>query len=413
MLNNLEQRVYFVHSYRGLPSNKNSDWVLATSHYGVDFIAAIQKGNVCATQFHPEKSGATGLRILESFLADGQPGNVAASKSNVVNGNKASVESIGGKGLAKRVIACLDVRANDRGDLVVTKGDQYDVRESTSSGEVRNLGKPVELAKRYFDEGADEITFLNITGFRDFPLGDLPMLEVLRQASEGIFVPLTVGGGIREFTDGNGRKYTALQVAAEYFRSGADKISIGSDAVLAAESYIENGNRRDGSTAIEQISSVYGSQAVVVSVDPRRVYVKDPQDTDHFTVATETPGPQGEGYVWWQCTIKGGREGRNIDAVQLAKIVEDLGAGEILLNCIDNDGKGSGFDLELVKAVSDAVTIPVIASSGAGAPEHFVDVFQRTKAAAALAAGIFHRREVPLEAVKHGMANAHIPTRVM
>ena len=414
LLNNLDQRVYFVHSYRGLPSNDNSDWVLATSNYGVDFIAAIQKGNVCATQFHPEKSGATGLSILESFLAARQSGNVVADEGHSVNVHKPSIESMaGGMGLAKRVIACLDVRANDQGDLVVTKGDQYDVRESASDGEVRNLGKPVELAKRYFDEGADEITFLNITGFRDFPLGDLPMLEVLRQASEGIFVPLTVGGGIREFTDGNGRKYSALQVAAEYFRSGADKISIGSDAVLAAEIYRENGNHKDGSTAIEQISSVYGSQAVVVSIDPRRVYVNDPNDTDHFTVATKTQGPQGEGYVWWQCTIKGGREGRDIDAVQLARIVEDLGAGEILLNCIDNDGKGSGFDLELIKAVSDAVTIPVIASSGAGAPEHFVDVFQKTKAAAALAAGIFHRKEVPIEAVKHGMADAHIPTRIV
>ena len=119
--------------------------------------------------------------------------------------------------LSKRIIACLDVRSNDQGDLVVTKGDQYDVREG---GNVRNLGKPVELAERYFTDGADEITFLNITGFRDFPLEDMPMIEVLKQTSRNVFVPLTIGGGIRDYTDKNGRHYTALEVAAEYFRSG-------------------------------------------------------------------------------------------------------------------------------------------------------------------------------------------------
>jgi hypothetical protein len=132
------------------------------------------------------------------------------------------------------------VRTNDRGDLVVTKGDQYDVREA---GEVRNLGKPVELARRYYEEGADEITFLNITGFRDFPLEDMPMLEVLRQTSRNVFVPLTIGGGIRDYTDVNGRIYSALEVASEYFRSGADKVSIGSDAVAIAEAYLKTGRK--------------------------------------------------------------------------------------------------------------------------------------------------------------------------
>ncbi|PNX64184.1 imidazole glycerol phosphate synthase subunit HisF, partial [Trifolium pratense] len=103
---------------------------------------------------------------------------------------------------------------------------------------VRNLGKPVELAEQYYKDGADEVSFLNITGFRDFPLGDLPMLQVLRYTSENVFVPLTVGGGIRDFTDSQGRHYSSLEVAAEYFRSGADKISIGSDAVYAAEEYL-------------------------------------------------------------------------------------------------------------------------------------------------------------------------------
>ena len=107
------------------------------------------------------------------------------------------------------------MRANDEGDLVVTKGDQYDVREQ---GAVRNLGMPVDLAKRYYEEGADEITFLNITGFRDFPMQDQPMLEILKRTSENVFVPLTIGGGIREFTDSNGSSYSALDVASAYFR---------------------------------------------------------------------------------------------------------------------------------------------------------------------------------------------------
>jgi len=150
----------------------------------------------------------------------------------------------------------------------------------------------------------------------------------------------------------------------------------------------------------------------VVSIDPRRVYVESPASCPQKTVKTAKPGPNGEEYVWWQCTIMGGREGRPLGAVELAEAVEALGAGEILLNCIDNDGAGQGFDLELVEAVSTAVTIPVIASSGAGKPEHFTEVFENTHAAAALAAGIFHRREVPIDAVKATMAKDGIPTRM-
>jgi len=401
-----DKRVYFVHSYRAVPSTDNDDWVLATCNYGSDFIASVNSGNVYATQFHPEKSGLVGLDIIDSFLSSSSKG----AGPHVQAGS----ETKGNTGLAKRVIACLDVRANDQGDLVVTKGDQYDVRESDegSSGNVRNLGKPVELAQRYFDEGADEVTFLNITGFRDFPLGDLPMLEVLKQASENVFVPLTVGGGIRGFTDANGKHYSALEVAAEYFRSGADKVSIGGDAVMAAEEYIENGNSSNGNSCIEQISKVYGAQAVVISIDPKRVYVQSPNDTNHHTVKTSKKGPNGEEYCWWQCTIKGGREGRDIDVVELATISENLGAGEILLNCIDNDGVGQGFDIELVQMVSDAVSIPVIASSGAGSPEHFTEVFEKTAASAGLAAGIFHREEVSIDQVKEHMIQHGIPSRV-
>lgn len=390
------EKLYFVHSFYAEPSAENREWILTTTDYGAEFISGVSRGNITAFQFHPEKSGNAGLRLLDRFLhGDGTVIDV-----------KKDPEQYRTK-VAKRVIACLDVRANDRGDLVVTKGDQYDVRED---GEVRNLGKPVEIAKRYYDEGADEITFLNITGFRDFPMKDQPMLEVLERTSRNVFVPLTIGGGIREFTDSDGRHYTALEVASEYFRSGADKISIGSDSVFTVEEYLKNGEKT-GASAIEQISMAYGAQAVVISVDPRRVYVHSPEDTHHAVVKTSTPGPDNEEYCWFQCTVKGGREGRDIDVIQLVSVCEKLGAGEILLNCIDKDGTNSGYDLELINHVKEAVTIPVIASSGAGKAEHFVEVFQKTDVEAALAAGIFHRQEVPIAEVKVGLKDAQIEIR--
>jgi imidazole glycerol-phosphate synthase len=389
-------KLYFVHSYRALVTEENRDWVLTTTTYGGEFISAVQQGNVVACQFHPEKSGAAGLDILRNFLASEQ---LTAEPIEI----RGSTETQ----LAKRLIACLDVRTNDTGDLVVTKGDQYDVREQ---GEVRNLGKPVDLARRYFEEGADEIAFLNITGFRDFPLKDQPMLEVLRRTSENVFVPLTIGGGIREYTDSEGRHHSALHVAAEYFRSGADKISIGSDAVYVAEEFLKTG-KKSGRSSIEQIAYVYGNQAVVISIDPRRVYVHSPRATTHPTIRTAFPGPNGENYCWYQCTVKGGREGRDLDALTLARVCEELGAGEILLNCVDRDGTKQGYDLELINLIRQAVSIPVIASSGAGRVEHFSEVFEKTAAEAALAAGIFHRHEVPIAAVKAHLRASGIETR--
>ncbi len=327
-----DEKFYFVHSYHIAPLQ--DDVRLTTTDYGYEFVSAVQRGNIIGTQYHPEKSGPAGLKLLKNFID-----NAAA--------DSALVSAAGPTRLAKRIIACLDVRANDQGDLVVTKGDQYDVREE---GEVRNLGKPVELAGRYYEEGADEITFLNITGFRDFPLEDMPMIEVLKQTSRNVFVPLTIGGGIRNYTDKNGRHYSALEVADAYFRSGADKISIGSDAVMIVEQYLSSG-KCTGTSAIEEISRVYGSQAVVISIDPRRVYVTSPEDVNQQVIPTAVPGPNGESYCWYECTIRGGREGRPVDAITLAQVCEKLGAGEILLNCIDRDGTNSGFDIELINAV--------------------------------------------------------------
>ncbi|KAF2727251.1 imidazole glycerol phosphate synthase HisHF [Polyplosphaeria fusca] len=388
-------KYYYVHSYAAPYREgelEKAGWAVATATYGdEEFVGAVARGNVFATQFHPEKSGAAGLRVIKAFLDGTQ-----SQKLPQIPPVSATKE-----GLTRRVIACLDVRTNDQGDLVVTKGDQYDVREKDGTGgAVRNLGKPVDMAKKYYEQGADEITFLNITSFRNCPVADTPMLEVLRRSSETVFVPLTIGGGIRDTVDTDGTKISALDVAIMYFKSGADKVSIGSDAVTAAEEYHANDKRLSGATAIETISGAYGNQAVVVSVDPRRVYVSAPDATQHHTIKTAFPGPKGEEYCWYQCTIKGGREGRDVDVWQLVIAVEAMGAGEILLNCIDKDGTNSGFDLELINDVKKAIKIPVIASSGAGNPGHFGEVFERTRTDAALGAGMFHRAEYEVKQVK-------------
>eukprot|EP00055_Hartaetosiga_balthica_P017241 m.114285 g.114285 ORF g.114285 m.114285 type:complete len:541 (+) comp9278_c0_seq1:112-1734(+) len=388
------EKYYFVHSFLAPSSEQQdygSDWVLSTTNYGIEFVSAVCKENVFATQFHPEKSGTGGLTLFKRFLE-----SPSIIESQPLEGKVDS--SPAQTHLAPRVIACLDVRANDNGDLVVTKGDQYDVREKESRN-VRNLGKPVELAGRYYKEGADEVTFLNITSFRDSPLKDQPMLEVLRKTSEHVFVPLTVGGGIRDTVEPDGTKLSALEVATEYFRSGADKVSIGSDAVFAAMQFIASGVKT-GITGIETISHVYGAQAVVISVDPKRVYVNNPSDVKHHSIKTKYKGPNGEEYCWYQCTVKGGREAKNLGAYELVRACESLGAGEILLNCMDKDGTNNGYDLELIRDIVGAVTIPVIASSGAGKVEHFSQCLREANPSAVLAAGIFHRREVPISAVK-------------
>jgi glutamine amidotransferase/cyclase len=385
-------KYYYVHSYAKPYRDGELEalgWHVARGKYGSEeFVGVVAKDNILATQFHPEKSGAAGLRLIKAFLEGTQ--HTPIPKELRIKGSEAAAQ----EGLTRRIIACLDVRTNDAGDLVVTKGDQYDVREkgdSTSAaagGQVRNLGKPVDMARTYYEQGADEVTFLNITSFRNCPASDLPMLEILRRTSETVFVPLTIGGGIRDTVDPDGKTVSALEIATLYFKSGADKVSIGSDAVDAAEAYYSRGKTLRGDTAIESISQAYGNQAVVVSVDPKRVYVTSPASTPHATLRTSTPGPNDEVYCWYQCTVKGGRETRDLDVVQLAQAVEALGAGEILLNCIDKDGSNSGFDLELIQIVKDAVKIPVIASSGAGKPEHFKEVFERTTTDAALGAGM-------------------------
>lgn len=407
---------YFVHSfcakYDPAAYPGAAEWADATTQYGKErFVSQVKQGNVFATQFHPEKSGQAGLDLLAQWLNSGGQ-DIAPTRANRQSSPNSS-------GLTRRVIACMDVRANDDGDLVVTKGDQYDVREKSTveigtAGKVRNLGKPVALASRYYEDGADEICLLNITSFRHSPLLDQPMLAVVRAAAACVFVPLTIGGGIKDTVDPDGTKRSALEVAGAYFRAGADKVSIGSEAVYAVEKLLASPSQTgDGTSAIETIASVYGSQAVVVSIDPRRVYVDRAtysgpfkNELVHGSLASEV------GKSWWyQCTVSGGRESRLVSVCQLARGVETLGAGEILLNSIDRDGTGLGFDLGLIRLVKGCVKIPVVASSGAGSVDHFVDVFQETKVEAALAAGIFHRGEVSLPQVKERLQQTGVWTR--
>ncbi|KAK1980917.1 imidazoleglycerol phosphate synthase [Colletotrichum cereale] len=410
-----DSKYYYVHTFKYSYTRGDLEaqgWTVATGTYGDEtFVGALARGNVFATQFHPEKSGAAGLRCLRAFLNGSGAAALAGGDAVVASAAAAAAAAPFQDGLTRRVIACLDVRTNDQGDLVVTKGDQYDVRDKGEGNNVRNLGKPVEMARRYYEQGADEVTFLNITSFRDCPLADVPMLEILRRTSETVFVPLTVGGGIRDTVDTDGTKVSALEIATMYFKSGADKVSIGSDAVLAAEEYYGAGRKLFGNTAIEQISKAYGNQAVVVSVDPKRVYVPKPDATRHNIIRAAVPGPKGEEYCWYACTIKGGRETRDMDVVELAQAVEAMGTGEILLNCIDKDGTNSGFDLELIAQVKAAVRVPVVASSGAGHPAHFEEVFAKTTTDAALGAGMFHRGEYTVKQVKDFLAERGLKVR--
>ncbi|PSS37629.1 hypothetical protein PHLCEN_2v556 [Hermanssonia centrifuga] len=425
---------YFVHSYRAAydPSNypEAAEWAHAVTQYGQEiFMASVRKANVFGTQFHPEKSGDAGLKIISAWLSEPELQRSGAPSTPRVLRTPRPRD-----GLTKRIVACMDVRSNDEGDLVVTKGDQYDVREkapsaagavqTSSSGAVRNLGKPVALAAKYYQAGADELCLMNITSFRHSPLRDQPMVAVVRAAAEEVFVPLTIGGGIKDTVEPDGTRRSALEVAGLYFRAGADKVSIASEAVYAVEQMRRKAKEQglneelalgDGTSAIETIARAYGRQAVVVSIDPRRVYVDLDYEgpyKEELVFGREDGEEKERGKAWWyQCTVRGGREDRPLSVSQLARGVEKLGAGEIVLNSIDRDGTGKGFDADLVQLVRKNVRIPIVASSGAGSAAHFVDIFQKTGVEAALAAGIFHRGEVDIQEVKQALSNADLNAR--
>jgi imidazole glycerol-phosphate synthase subunit HisF len=254
--------------------------------------------------------------------------------------------------LAKRVIPCLDV---DRGRVV----------KGTNFLNLRDAGDPVSVAARYEQEGADELVFLDITASHE---GRDIMLDVVRRTAEQIFMPLTVGGGIRTVED-----IRALLLA------GCDKVSINSAAVRDPE-------------FVREAALRFGSQCIVVNIDPKRV--------------------QRDGREIWEVHINGGRISAGLEAVAWAKQVEELGAGEIVLTSMDADGTKDGYDLEITAAVSAAVSIPVVASGGAGRPEHLADAVTIGKADAALAASIFHFGEYTIQETKRIMAQRGVPVRL-
>lgn len=251
--------------------------------------------------------------------------------------------------LAKRIIPCLDVTGGR-----VVKG--------TNFVDLRDAGDPVEIARRYDEQGADELTFLDIMATSDER--DL-ILKVIEDVAAQVFIPLTVGGGVRKAED-----------VRRLLNAGADKVSINSAGV----------NNPD---LIAETSSIYGSQAIVVAIDAKR---------------------RGDGT--WEVYTRGGRTPTGIDAVEWAKKVEKLGAGEILLTSMDGDGTKAGFDLELTRAVSDSVSIPVIASGGVGNLQHLVDGIVVGHADAVLAASIFHFGEYTIEEAKRYMQDRGIPVRL-
>jgi len=255
--------------------------------------------------------------------------------------------------LAKRIIPCLDV---DNGRVV--KGVQF--------VDIRDAGDPVEVARRYDKEGADEITFLDITATSD---DRDTIVHVVEQVAEEVFIPLTVGGGVRSVDD-----------VRRLLNAGADKVAINSAAIFNPE-------------FVKEVSDKVGSQCIVVAIDAKRVNAEGEADK-------------------WEIFTHGGRKETGIDAVEWAKKMVDYGAGEILLTSMDRDGTKIGFDLELTRAITDAVNVPVIASGGVGNLDHLAEGVTEGHADAVLAASIFHFAEYTVEEAKQHMADRGIEVRL-
>jgi cyclase len=256
-------------------------------------------------------------------------------------------------GLAKRIIPCLDV---DNGRVV--KGVKF--------VDIRDAGDPVEVAKRYNQEGADEVVFLDITASHE---GRDTMVHIVERMAKEVFIPLTVGGGIRTLED-----------IQRMLNAGADKVGINSAAVKNPE-------------FVRQASERFGAQCIVVAIDAKKVSVEGEPDR-------------------WEIFTHGGRNPTGIDAVQWAKKMDSYGAGEILLTSMDKDGTKDGFDLKLTRAVSEAVQVPVIASGGVGNQQHLLEGITEGKADAVLAASIFHFQEYSVIEAKQYLRDHNVEVRL-
>jgi cyclase len=265
--------------------------------------------------------------------------------------------------LAKRIIPCLDVTSGR-----VVKGVNF-------LG-LRDAGDPVEIARRYDEQGADELCFLDITASSD---DRAIILQLIEAVAEQVFIPLTVGGGVRSVED-----------VRALLNAGADKVSINTAAVLDPE-------------LVARASAKVGSQCIVVAIDAKRV--------TSTRMSSGAPATHAGAGARWEVFTHGGRKPTGLDAVDWARRVQALGAGEILLTSMDRDGTRNGYDVELTRAVSDALDIPVIASGGVGSLEHLVEGILQGHADAVLAASIFHFGEYTVRQAKQQMAARHIEVR--
>jgi len=269
--------------------------------------------------------------------------------------------------LTKRIIPCIDVDVDEDGTPAVYTGVNFE--------DLAYTGDPVEMARRYNEAGADEFVFLDITASAE---GRETMLDVVEEIADEVFIPLTVGGGIRTRED-----------VKETLRAGADKVSINTAALERPE-------------LISEGAAAFGSQCMVISVDARRRF--DERGEHYERVDGES--------CWFEATVKGGREGTGVDVVEWAAEAQRRGAGELFVNSIDADGTKDGYDLPLLSAVCDAVSTPVIASSGCGGPEDMYEVFTEAGADAGLAASIFHFEEYSIRRVKEFLDERGVPVRL-
>lgn len=269
--------------------------------------------------------------------------------------------------LTKRIVPCIDVDIDDDGNAAVYTGVNFENLEYT--------GDPAEMATAYNEQGADELVFLDITASA---AGRETMLDTVSSVADEVFIPLTVGGGIRTTDD-----------IRETLRAGADKVSM-TTAALERPELVDEGAR------------AFGSQCIVISIDARRRF---DDEGDHYEQV------DGES-CWFECTVRGGREGTGIDVVTWVNEAEERGAGELLVNSIDADGTEDGYDIPLLNAVCDTVSTPVIASSGCGGPEDVYEVFTDADADAALAASIFHFDEYSIREVKEYLDERDVPVRL-
>lgn len=277
----------------------------------------------------------------------------------------------------KRIIPCLDC------DLSVPEGR---VVKGVKFKQIKYAGDPVKLAKKYYKDGADELVFLDITASHE---RRETMIHVIKKVAEQVFMPLTVGGGINTTDD-----------IKKILRAGADKVSINTSAMK-------------NPALIKEASEKFGTQCIVAAIDAKRVVDSENNKTiKDNEVKYGTPDTQKDKNTKFECSVYGGREMTGVDAVKWARKVEELGAGDIMLTSMDRDGTKEGYDLELTRAISCAVNIPVIASGGVGNLEHIYEAFTKGKADAALAASIFHFNEYPIPEVKEYLKEKGICIRI-